>query len=761
MAQSAGRPGTLPYSMTSFVDRRTETAELTDRLAGTRLVVITGVAGVGKSRLALHLADRSGRAFPDGRWWVELGGVRDPALLPHTVANALLAQDLTGRDPMAALTEFLSDRRVLVVLDGCEHLVDACAALVDRLLRSTSGVRFLVTGRQALTVADGQVYSLEPLPTPAGDEPSGGTEPGGWHVVQLFTDRAAAHGFTVTPDSRPYVVEICRRLEGVPLAIELAATLPRVLSVRQIADRLEDRFRLLSAARLRGPARHRSLQAALDWSYDLCSAAERTVWTRASVFRGGFDLGSAQELCASPDVDPAMVARLVEGLAAKSIITVAERGGRRRYRMLDTIREYGRQRLLTGGTLPALERAHADLFARRAELAEQQWFGPRQESWFEWLHDEHDNLRAALETLADTAPEAALRLAATLWFHWVFSGRVAEGRLWLRRVLALPAAPSAARAAALWTCSLVASQQGDLEETVTLATAAREMAGQVGDELTVARSVARLAIVSNYRGDSAAVEALQAEAQDRYAALGVADGPYAVMGRLTEAAARLHRGDLAAVDLAIRCAADCRARGDRILLANSLTFVAQGQWRSGELGAAAGHVREALRLRRERTAALNLAQLVELLAWITAAGGEAERAAVLLGAADRVWSDYGLRQNRQSPYYNKPHEEAGQRCRAALGEARYAQAFERGNAMTPDQIVPHALDEKQPGTTRASASLTPRERQVIALIAKGLTNREIATELVVSPRTVETHVQNSLRKLALTSRAEIAAWANS
>jgi len=747
--------------MTSFVGRRTETTELAASLARTRLVVVTGVAGVGKSRLALHLADRSRRAFPDGRWWVDLGAVRDPVLLPHTVANTLLAEDYTGQDPVEALVQFLGTRRVLVVLDGCEHLVDACAALVGRLLRSTSGVRFLVTGRQALTVAGEQVYRLEPLPTPTGD----GTDPDGWHVVQLFTDRAAAtvHGFKVTPDNRRYIVEICRRLEGVPLAIELAATLPRVLSVQQIAARFEDRFRLLNVARRRGPARHESLQAALDWSYELCSDAERAVWARACVFRGGFDLRSARDLCPSPDIGSAMVARLVEGLVAKSIITVDEAAGRRRYRMLDTIREYGRQRLPAYGQLPALEKAHADLFAHEAEVAEQQWFGPGQENWFEWLRDEHDNLRAALDTLSGTAPEAALRLAATLWFHWVFSGRVAEGRLWLRRVLALPGGPSAARAAALWTCSLVASQQGDLDETTALATEAREMAGRVGDELTVARSVARLAIVANYRGDSAAAEALQAEAQARYAALGVANGPYAIMARLTEVASRLNRGDLAATSLAVRCAADCRSRGDRILLANSLNFIAHGRWRAGELRSATKHIRAALRLRRERTAALNLAQLVELQAWITAAGGEAERAAVLLGAADRVWNLYGLQRTRQSAFYTTPHAEARQRCHAALGEARFADAFERGNAMTAEQIVRYVLEDEQRARgapVRGAGSLTPRERHVVGLIGKGLANAEIAAELVVSRRTVETHVQNSLRKLSLTSRAEIAAWVN-
>jgi predicted ATPase/DNA-binding CsgD family transcriptional regulator len=784
------RLGNLPVELTSFVDRRTESVEITERMSGARLVTLTGVAGVGKTRLALHVAARLRRAFSDGVWLVELAGLHHPALLPHTLVNTLGIHDNAGRDPVALLSEFLAERRLLLVLDNCEHLSEACADLADTVLRAAGGVHILATSRQVLEAAGEHLYQVAPLP--AGD----------WPATDLFVQRAAAvrPGFTVTGDNREHIADICRSLDGIPLAIELAAARLRVLSVRQLAAGLDDRFGGL-------PNQH-TMRTALDWSYELCEPAERVLWARASVFVSGFDLEAAEEVCAGDGIAAAEVLDLVDGLVSKSIVLGERRAGRVRYRMLDTMRRYGWARLGEAGEQERLTRAHAQRYLRFAERAEREWFGPEQARWFQRLAEEHDNLRAALETLGANRVEAALRhdhlrtaaeavgpdraepalrhdnlhttpkthdpnrtepalrLAGALWFHWVFSGRVAEGRLWLEQVLARPGRDTAARAGALWTCALLASQQGDLETTSALATRARDLAARVGDPLTVARSVARLAIVANYRGESARAEVLQAESMAGYIRLGEAAAPYAVMARLTLAAVRLRQGDHAgATELAGACASTCRYRGDQILLANSLNFVAHAEWLAGDFDAAAEHVREALRLRREDTAALNLAQLVELLAWITASAGSATSAAVLLGAANRIWRTYGLERLLAAPFYRDPHQESELLIRRTLDHARFEAGFQRGAAMGVDAIVTLAIEEpataarRPPPAARRASLLTHREREVADLIAAGLSNRDIAARLLISQRTAESHVEQILRKLGFTSRTQVAAWA--
>ncbi len=348
----------------------------------------------------------------------------------------------------------------------------------------------------------------------------------------------------------------------------------------------------------------------------------------------------------------------------------------------------------------------------------------------------------------------------------MFTGRVAEGRLWLSRALARPGLASAPRAAALWACALLASQQGDLGSAGTLATQAQEVAAAVGDELTVARALSRLAILATFRGDRDRADSLQAEAMSRYQELGQGDGPYAVTARLTLAASRLSHGDPAGgARMAGECAASCRAHGDRILLANSLTSMAHAQWLMGEHTAAIAHVREALRLRGAGTAPLNLAQLVELLAWITAGAGEAREAAVLLGAAYRAWRTYGLHKLLGAAFYREPHEAARARLRAQLGDTDFEDCFGQGAALRIEEIVARAAAAPAgtgtaPGRpARQPAQLTRREREVAALVAEGLSNREIAERLLVSQRTAESHIEHILHKLGFASRARIAAWA--
>jgi non-specific serine/threonine protein kinase len=588
--------------------------------------------------------------------------------------------------------------------------------------------------------------------------------------VELFAQRAAAvvPAFAVTEDNHPHVVDICRRLDGIPLAIELAAVRLRGLSVQQLAARLDDRFRLLATGQRGRLPHHRT---AVDWSFELCDRAERTLWARASVFAGGFDLEAAEEVCAGAGIDRADVVDLVDGLVGKSILICEERAGRARYRMLDTLRQYGRDRLREAGEEIRLGRAHADRHLRLAGQAERDWFGPDQLDWLRWLRDEHDNLRAALDFfLTARDSPAALRMAGALWFHWGFSGRVAEGRVWLERALALPAESTPARARALWAAAVLASAEGRLDMATELAAQAGELADRLDDGLTAARAVARAGTVAMYRADTKRVEALTAQALAGFDAIGRSDSADAVIARLTLAFARMNTGDLAgAAELCRQCMEICRAHGDQTLTAVTLNTLAVLEWSGADLPEAAGHARDALLLRGTRAIPLNLAHAVEILAWIAATAGECERAAVLLGAADLLWRTFDIGKLLHATSHLAPHRHCEAAVRRSLGDAAFDRAHQRGNAFTLDDIVAFAVGEPAVADAASAAArtgdqpspLTRREREVAALVAEGLSNKDVAARLVISQRTAESHIEHILQKLGYTSRTQIAAWAAS
>ncbi|MER6800112.1 ATP-binding protein, partial [Amycolatopsis mediterranei] len=345
-ARSRRSAGNLPAELTSFVGRRHELGEAKRLLATARLVTLTGAGGVGKTRLALRVAADVRRAFPDGVWLVELADVGDPHLVPNTVATAFGLR--VTSDQAAGLAEYLEDKQLLLVLDNCEHVADECATLVAKLLAVSAGLRVLATSRHTLHVEGEHLLHVEPLPVP-GDEDAGG---GPVEAVTLFADRAAAvsPGFELTPDNRATVSRICRRLEGIPLAIELAAVRVRVLAVDQVLERLDDRLGLLTSRPAAVQPRRRTLEAAIDWSFELCTPAEQRLWAQASVFPGGFDLDAAEGVCV-PAADGGSALDVVAGLVDKSVLSRQNGtfGRHAWYRMLETVREYGGARLAAGG----------------------------------------------------------------------------------------------------------------------------------------------------------------------------------------------------------------------------------------------------------------------------------------------------------------------------------------------------------------------------------------------------------------------------
>src|SRR5215470_6025163 len=645
------RRGNLPAEVTSFVGRRQEIAEVKRLLARSRLVTLTGAGGVGKTRLAVRVAGQLRRAFPDGVWLVSLADLSDPALLPATVATALGVQDFSGQGLTAAVCEFLRGRHLLLVMDNCEHLVDACAVFVRMVLLAAPKVRVLATGRQSLAMAVEQCWRVPALPTPDLPERPDGGQPDGWHdaarvsaqdlagseAVALFVERAQAvrAGFAVTPANGTAVARICRRLDGIPLALELAAVRLRAMSEQQILDRLDDRFGLLAKGDRAAASRQQTLRALIDWSYDHCTGPERALWQRASVFAGGFELAAAEEVCASDGITPGQVLDLVDALADKSVLSV-DGEGEPRYRMLETIRQYGRDRLTDSGQRSVLQGRHRDYYQQLARTARSQWFGPDQVAWQARLRREHANLRAALEFCL-TEPgqaQAALSIAADIWFYFI-SGHVGEGRWWYDRALPLATGPSSARAAALWANGLMAASQGDY------ATAGRMLreSRALGDGANHATADTLLGMLAMNEGDLNSAVTLLEQARAEHLALG--DVMAEFNQHLLAVALALSGDAVRAMALFQQCLATAEARGELWLRSWALVQSGRAAWRLGDHHRAAASITEGLQINVQLDDRLGIGHCLEFLAWLTAAG-HPQRAARLLGAAQGVLQAIGV-----------------------------------------------------------------------------------------------------------------------
>src|SRR5271165_3472661 len=420
---SPGPCGRLRAELSGFVGRRAELGRVRSALSGARLVTLTGPGGIGKTRLAVQAATEVRRRFRDGAWMVELAGLRDPALLTPEVARTFGLLDQSSGWAVAALADNLAGRQALLVLDNCEHLLDACAVLSGALLRACPELRILATSRQVLGVAGEVSVPVPPMSVPAEGQLTASGSLLEHEAVRLFAERGAAvlPGFAVDAGNQQAIAELCRRLEGIPLAIELAAVRLRAMSPEQILARIENRFGLLSMGDPATP-RHETLQAALTWSYDLLATDEQALWRRSSVFTGSFDLDAAESVCSGDGIAADAVADLVDGLVAKSVLLRRPGGRTARYGLLDTIREYGKQRLREAGPDVLLSCRHRDWYAALA--ARQEGLGARQIQWIDGLDADHDNLRAALEfcLAAPGEAEAGLRMACDLWVYWETRG---------------------------------------------------------------------------------------------------------------------------------------------------------------------------------------------------------------------------------------------------------------------------------------------------------------------------------------------------
>lgn len=750
--------GNLPAPMTSFVGRQSDVAEVRRLLRTERLVTVTGVGGVGKTRLALRVGALSHIAFPDGVWLVDLAPVRDPSMVAAMVLGALRLPDLGTRPALELLTQQLARHQALIVLDNCEHLIDASAGLAAVLLAACPGLRVLATSRRMLRVGGENVHTLAPL---AADG----------EAVELLQDRAAAvrPGFRVTVANRAQAVRLCTELDGLPLAIELAAARLRSLTLDVAVERLTDRFALLTGGCRTAPPRHHSLRGTVEWSYELCTAAERLLWNRLAVFRGGFGLDAAEDVCAGDGIDAAEVLDLLDRLVAQSVVVTCDRDGLPRYQLPAILREYGYARL-SGSEQRRLLRRHRDFFLTLAERLALRWYGPGQQGALARLRAEHANLRKALEYRHGSADadadadavadaQAALALAAALRFHWCANGLLGEGRQQLDRALAAAPEPTLSRARALSAAAYLALLQAD----PATARCRLDEVEELGRRL---ESPSVRAHAQGLRGSSALLtdrpeEALAhfEEALAIHRGAGESAEPLFWLFQMATAQSRL--ADSRAADTGRRAVALAQAHGERHCRAYALLALGNELWARGDHEQALSHIRAALEILRDFNDFVATARALELLAWIAAVRGAHRRSALLLGAASALTRSASIGPGAE---FGEQHARCAEAVAAALGWSAYQRALEDGSGHdSPAQAIYLALQEDSPPVDGAVSSgivkpLTRREREVSELIAQGMTNRQIAAALSLSPRTADRHVENIMTKLGLCRRAQIATW---
>ena len=851
-----------PEEFSSFVGRSSEISELRELMRAMRAVTLCGAGGIGKTRLALRLLAAIGAEFPDGASFVELGEVRQPEHVVARVAAAVGVHEERGRPLLDTLADSLRHRRTILVLDNCEHLVNACAALCKRLLASSPGLQIVCTSREPLRVAAEAVWQVPPLALPTVVPPPG--DSGGlaelrdFDAIRLFATRAAAAtpAFTLGPTNAAAVATICRALDGLPLAIELAAAWVRVLSVDQIAARLDRRLALLTSADRSVPARQQTLRATFDWSYDLLSGPEQIMLRRLSVFPG-WSLDMAEQVCADDSLPAADIVDLLTALADKSLIELEpEVLGEARYRLLETVREYAAGWLALAGETAVMERRRREYTVRQTERAAAVGMALEPGPWsarvdaFRRFQVEKPNLYEVLGScLSDGDAETGLRLCSGFRLVWIVNGTFAEGAAWFDNLLALPAAavvPDSVRGRALISRAQLAMATGS-PQADEQASAGLELCWAAGEQFWVAAGLNLLTEIALHAGhpDAAAEradEALQVarSAGDRWnegyalgtmAAIAGHRGNFRAAQRLGEEAllvmreiqqlwgsarALLGLGDLAQQRgehgfareyyleaLAVLREVDARPEIARCLA--GLGRIALDQW---DLVSARQHLTESLRLSYASGSRTGMARGLEALARLSVMEGNPALSVQLAGAMT------ALRAQAALPPVRGARTQRFLDAAAGLGEHTVRRLWAEGEAMTPTDAVRLALGAhadvfvpsatgiaaataatgsttaetslvangtavnsaianspavNSPAVNSAAASstaaagpataLTQREHEVVTLLAAGLSNRDIAAKLFISPATAARHVANILAKLGFSSRSQVAAWA--
>jgi non-specific serine/threonine protein kinase len=804
----------LPAQATALIGRGQDIAGLCQVVLADegRLVTLTGVGGCGKTRLALGVASALTGSFRDGVWLVALAPVADPLLVPQTVASVLGVRESSDRSLLDGLVAHLSRRELLLVLDNCEHLLTGCAELADALLQGCPRLRLLTTSREPLHISGERAWRVPSLAVPDPRAILPLDELTRFPALQLFFQRAHAvqADFVVTPRNAQVVATICARLEGLPLAIELAAPWVRALSVEQILERLDNAFGLLVGGSRSAPSRQQTMRATLDWSFGLLAERERVVFRRLSAFAGGCGLEAAEAVCSEGGDGPNEVLTLLTRLVDASLVQVAERAGRARYRLLEPVRQYAHERLAASVDMSVVRRQHAIFFSGFA----QQWEtdanvgGSGRAAALLMLEGEQDNLRAAMRWCVEEGDaETGFALSRAHWNLWVVRGLFTEGSAWLAQLIALPAATQlpTMRAIAQSETATLALRQASYVDALDMYREAMPILRRTNDPLLIHNALADLGYIALHQGNYATAQTHFDEALTIARAAGQRVDEAIELGNLV-LLALLTEDYGSARAQAEECLGVARVVGDTWTEANVLNNLGRVALRQGDLVTARRLVSESLVLRRQMHETFELAQSLEALGLVaTAEGNYAEAGAALheclqlrqdlgdkSGAADSLEGIAALLAAENQPLLAVQLAGAAASARQATGAALTPMgramlddwleplrqslgaeavmlAWKAGHAQTFDQTIKVALatahtepagsTRSWTGAERSDAVLSPRERHVAMLLAQGLTNRQIAERLVITERTVGAHIEHILDKLGFASRHQVGVWA--
>jgi predicted ATPase/DNA-binding CsgD family transcriptional regulator len=765
----------LPFQLTSLVGRQREISEVEGLLAEARLLTLTGPGGSGKTRLALAVASAVVEEYEDGAWLVDLAPLSEADLVPQALASVLGVREAPGSPLTQTISDHLLSRTILLVLDNCEHLIGACASLAETLLRHCPNLRVLATSREALGVLGEAIFAVPPLSLPDPRHLPAVESLPHYEAARLFLDRAEAvkPGFALTESNAMAVAQVCHRLDGIPLAIELAAARARALSVRQISERLNDSFRLLTGGGRSALAHQRTLRTAMDWSHELLSEEERIAFRRLSVFAGGWTLEAAETVCAGEGIDEGEVMDLLASLVDKSLVLVTEqRDGEARYRLLETVRQYASEKLEASGEAREVRGRHAAWFLALAEEAGPLMMGRDQVGWLERTWPEQYNFRAAMRFFLERKDaERAISLTWAFWRYWWVTGLQGEARRWMEEVLESGELPGddvypARRAQANLIIGTYAWSEGDLASALPALEEGLRLSQKTRDALAQAIGLMLLGLVDVAEGNAQRSRERFEESLRFFRISGEGEkwgeahtlaylGLAPLLNDEPETARRCFEEGLAAA----------RAAGDRIAAHQALYKLGLVALTERDLDRADEYLREGLALADEVRDIINAPYFVKGLGQVAGLRGRAAFAVRLLGAAESA-----LRATGSAPYRYIPDQALQERifaaARDALGEAAFEEAWRRGRAMTLEQAVEYALrslettEETEAPPPSYPAGLSAREVEVLRLVAQGMTNAQIAQELYISPRTVNGHLTSAYHKIGSHSRAEAARFAS-
>ena len=758
MAAAARSPGNLPAEVTTFVGRRRELATLRARLSSARIVTLVGPGGVGKTRLAVRGATDLARGFRDGAWMISLGDVREPSSVGPAAVAALGLHDQAPAGTAPLLLGFVADKELLLVVDNCEHVLQEAARLVTAIVETAPGIRVIVTSREPLSVRGEHLVPIPPLDLPADDDASPLHQLRQNEAVRLFCERASAasSAFELTDANRAAVVGLCRRLDGLPLALELAAVRTRLLTAEQILDHLDDRFGLLTGGTRVALARHQTLRTTLDWSHDLLSPDEQTLLRRLSVFAGRFTLDDAEAVCAPDDASPGRALDLLASLVDKSLITKADVGAVACYRLHETMREYAGIKLRDAGEDDDVAELLISYIVARC-MREAVDARLRLVASLGWLDLEIDNIRAVLDRCVARADHRGLELVGWLTWYWI-TRATTEGVRRLDQFLPLDPGESGIHAGAHFLRGFLAVLQADLVAARPALERAATLARRNGQLRLLAESLSMASVAANLAGDRASGHLFLEQAESVEEDLD--DVPAALAVLQARALDGFSAGDLEQFQSSsVAVERISRQAGDLYALEVSLMNLGFASLGAGDPAAAGPHLADALRIAAQIDDRVAQFHLVGGLGCGAAAVGEPRLAAQLFGACERLRVETGADAN---VILTAVMTGAKEEVRAVLGSTVFEGECAAGALLNRDSAVRLALGEPVDHHPAAEedrhAPLAKREREVTRLVAQGLTNRQIGTRLFISERTVENHVRNAMNKLGFNSRAQIASW---